>query len=89
MYMTRMMTRAVRDPCIDDNPDYEEGLRRMEQFLDPPAIREVLMCHHTIRMQQIPDFGRINLEGVRNKQAWLVTNCRNAVRSEPGGPTKW
>ncbi|GFH20117.1 hypothetical protein HaLaN_17192, partial [Haematococcus lacustris] len=43
--MKRMVTRAVRDPCIIDIPEYQEGLRRMEQYLDQKGIQEVLMCH--------------------------------------------
>jgi hypothetical protein len=36
-----------------------------------------------IRQEQIGEFGRIDLKTIRNKQAWLLNNCRNARAANP------
>jgi hypothetical protein len=36
-----------------------------------------------IRQEQIGEFGRIDLKTIRNKQAWLLNNCRNAKAANP------
>ncbi|KAL6755956.1 hypothetical protein V8C86DRAFT_2661979 [Haematococcus lacustris] len=87
-YMKRMVARAVRDPCMDDSPEYQEGLRRMEQYLDPEGIQEVLMCHYSIRIQHITEFGRAPLENLDRSATSLLTKCRDAARLQPGGPNK-
>eukprot|EP00983_Pelagomonas_calceolata_P075527 1153051-Pelagomonas_calceolata.AAC.9 len=44
LYMARVASRVLRDPCVND-PDYEEGLRRAEMYLDEPSVREIMSIH--------------------------------------------
>ena len=44
LYIGRVISRVVRDPCVQD-PDYDEGVRRAEMFLDEPSVREIMSMH--------------------------------------------
>ncbi len=49
----------------------------MNQYLDANAIKECMAVHFELRPTPTKEFGRANLETIRNKQAWLLTNFRN------------
>lgn len=45
LYVARVASRMVRDPCMDGDASYEEGLKRAELYLDEAAVREVMAMH--------------------------------------------
>ena len=48
LYTGRVASRMIRDPCAS-SPDYEEGLRRAEMYLDEASIKKIMKMNWWVK----------------------------------------